>query len=129
VHRVERSTRESPYQSEEHFVPDLHLVPVDDLPAAIAALGDSDYGLVGSVFTRKRARFEQVWRESRLGLLNWNASTVGASSRLPFGGVGQSGNDRAAGVTSTLYCTYPVASLEVEAPGPPAPPPGLPWPP
>jgi succinylglutamic semialdehyde dehydrogenase len=129
LHRVAGSSRESRYQSEEHFVPDLFLLEVDDFDAAIAALNDTRYGLVGSVFTRDRARFERVWSESRLGLLNWNASTVGASSRLPFGGVGESGNDRAAGVTSTLYCTYPVASLEVETPGVPEPPPGFPWPP
>ena len=128
LHRVASAASGSRYRDEEHFVPDLSLLRVDDLDAAIAALNDTRYGLVGSVFTRDRARFERVWRESRLGLLNWNASTVGASSRLPFGGIGQSGNDRAAGVTATLYCTYPVASLEVETPGAPAPPPGFPWP-
>ena len=63
-----------------------------------------------------RAVFERVRRSSRVGLLNWNSSTVGASGQLPFGGIGQSGNDRPAGATSVDYCTYPVASVEVEAP-------------
>ena len=41
----------------------------------------------------------------RVGALNWNATTVGASSKLPFGGVKQSGNDRAGrrGVDAVLH--------------------------
>ena len=44
-----------------------------------------------------------------MGALSWNAPTVGASSRLPFGGVKNSGNHRPAGAFSTLYCAYPMA--------------------
>ncbi|MFQ5515444.1 MAG: aldehyde dehydrogenase family protein [Myxococcota bacterium] len=126
LHRVDRVSRTSPYQAEEHFVPDVHVVVVEDFDEAVAALGCSDYGLAGSVFTSSRERFEHVLRESRLGLLNWNTSTVGASSNLPFGGVGRSGNDRPAGVMSTLYCTYPIASLERLDPEPLPTPPGFP---
>jgi succinylglutamic semialdehyde dehydrogenase len=126
LHRVPCVSRDSRYQCEEHFVPDVFVVEVDSFEEGMAALDTPDYGLVGSVFTRQRARFEQVFRESRLGLLNWNTSTVGASSKLPFGGVGRSGNDRPAGVLSTAYCTYPVASLEIEEPGPPPKIPGFP---
>jgi succinylglutamic semialdehyde dehydrogenase len=129
LHRVARHVPTSRYQAEEHFVPDLHVLEVDELDEAITILNQSDYGLVASVFSRERESFERVWRASRVGLLNWNTSTVGASSRLPFGGIGKSGNDRAAGVTSTLYCTYPVASVEVAEPATPKPPPGFPWPP
>ena len=75
-----------------------------------------------------RETFERVRREARVGLLNWNTSTVGANSRLPFGGQGQSGNDWPAGVASTLYCTYPVASIEIAEPGPAASFPGFPEP-
>ncbi len=114
------------YQTEEHFVPDAFLLQVESLEEGIAALEASDYGLVSSVFSANRASFERVRRESRVGLLNWNTATVGASSELPFGGVGKSGNDRPAGVLSTQYCTYPVASLEVAQPGPPAAYPGFP---
>ena len=39
--------------------------------------------------------YERAARELRVGVLNWNATTVGASSKLPFGGVKRSGNDRA----------------------------------
>jgi len=126
LHRTPGLSRQSRYQCEEHFVPDLCLLEVDSLEEGSAALNATDYGLAGSVFTRDRSAFEYVFRESRLGLLNWNTSTVGAASRLPFGGVGRSGNDRPAGVLSTLYCTYPVASLELEQPEPDAGFPGFP---
>jgi succinylglutamic semialdehyde dehydrogenase len=116
LHRVTRRLGDSRYQREEHFVPDVWIHEVDSLEAGIAAIDDSDYGLVASVFSAERETYERVYRETRIGLLNWNLTTVGASSRLPFGGTRRSGNDRPAGATSTLYCTYPVGSLEAEAP-------------
>jgi succinylglutamic semialdehyde dehydrogenase len=114
-HRV-AGLKTTPYQTAEHFVPDVHLLVVDDLDQGIEVLERSEYGLVASVFTRDRKRFETVFQRTRLGLLNWNAPTVGASSKLPFGGVKRSGNDRPAGVASAVYCTFPVASLEVAEP-------------
>jgi succinylglutamic semialdehyde dehydrogenase len=116
LHRVRGSDPSSKYQVEEHFVPDAFIVAVDSLDEGIAALNATEYGLVASVFTTERETYERVWRESRFGLLNWNASTVGASSRLPFGGQGRSGNSWPAGATSVDYCTFPVASLEAEVP-------------
>jgi succinylglutamic semialdehyde dehydrogenase len=49
-------------------------------------------------------------------LVNWNRTTNGASSRLPFGGIGKSGNDRPTAHYAVYYCTVPVASLEDETP-------------
>jgi succinylglutamic semialdehyde dehydrogenase len=40
-----------------------------------------------------------------------NTGTAGASGKLPFGGLGLSGNHRPAGSFSADYCAYPVASL------------------
>ena len=126
LHRLPALSRTSDYQQQEHFIPDVCILEVDSLDEGCGALNATDYGLSGSVFTRERARFEQVYRESRMGILNWNTSTVGASSRLPFGGLGRSGNDRPAGVAATLYCTHPVASLELEQPTEPPQAPGFP---
>lgn len=128
LHRLRALDPASRYQTEEHFVPDVFVLEVDDLDEGIAGLGATNYGLVASVFTADRARLERVYRELRTGLLNWNTGTVGAASNLPFGGWGRSGNDRPAGVTSTLYCTLPVASLECETPAAPAACEGFPWP-
>jgi len=124
------SIRQShPYQREENFGPEAALYPVADLDEAIAAANDSDYGLAASIFTRDRARYEHCVGRVRTGILNWNRGTVGASGRLPFGGGGRSGNDRPAGVTSTLYCVVPQAHMENEAGfDPQSLPPGLPTP-
>ena len=118
LHRMARLDPASRYQREEHFVPDVFVHAVDSLDAAIEAIDATDHGLVASVFSADRSVFERVAREVRLGLINWNAPTVGASSKLPFGGLKRSGNGRPAGSTSTLYCTHPLASLEVPAPRP-----------
>lgn len=126
LHRLRRPPAPSRYQSEEHFVPDAFLCEVDSVEAGLAAIEASDFGLVASVFTRSRGIYERAARTLRVGCLNWNAPTVGASSKLPFGGIKRSGNDRAAGVASTLYTTFPQASLEVAEPGPPAKVPGFP---
>jgi succinylglutamic semialdehyde dehydrogenase len=127
LHRVEQF-RPTRYQTDEHFVPDACVLAIDSLEEGISALEATDYGLVASVFSARREVFERVRRETRLGLVNWNTSTVGASSKLPFGGAKQSGNDRPAAALSTTYTTYPVASLEFETPPAPADLPGLPKP-
>lgn len=100
------------YETEELFGPDLALEVVDDLDEAIARANASIYGLSASVMTRDEARFEHAFTHLRYGCVNWNAPTCGASSRLPFGGTRRSGNHRPAALFSTLYCTYPVATLE-----------------
>jgi len=127
--RFEGLAQKHPYQRDEIFGPEAALYAFDDLDEAIAAVNDSDYGLVASVFTRERARYERCIGSVRTGLLNWNKGTIGASGRLPFGGRGKSGNDRPAGITATVYCSVPQAHLESEAGFDPASrPPGMPKP-
>jgi succinylglutamic semialdehyde dehydrogenase len=126
LHRLRATSRTSRYQTEEHFVPDAFLVAVDSVEAGLAELEASDFGLCASVFTRARATYERAARSVRVGCLNWNSPTVGASSKLPFGGLKRSGNDRPAGVTSVFYTTIAQANLEVAEPGPAAKLPGFP---
>ena len=124
------STKQThPYQRDEIFGPEAALYPIDDLDAAIAAVNDSDFGLAASVFTRDHALFERCIGRVRTGLLNWNRGTIGASGKLPFGGARRSGNDRPAGILSTLYCVAPQARLEHAGGFDPATlPPGMPRP-
>jgi succinylglutamic semialdehyde dehydrogenase len=110
VHQV-LEARGLAYEVEELFGPDLALQPVDDLDAAIAIANASPYGLSVSVFCDRESAFEHAFARLRYGCVNWNAPTCGASSRLPFGGTRKSGNHRPAALFSTLYSTYPVASL------------------
>jgi succinylglutamic semialdehyde dehydrogenase len=118
-----------PYQREEIFAPEAALYAIDDLDEAIAAVNDSDFGLVAAVMTRDRGAYEHCTGRVRTGLLNWNRGTIGASGRLPFGGLRRSGNDRPAGIVSSVYCSFPQSHLE-HAGGfdPAALPPGMPRP-
>lgn len=127
--RYASSEQRSLYQREEIFGPEAALHPIRDLDEAIEAVNDSDYGLVASVFTGNRARYEYAVGRIRTGLLNWNKGTIGASGKLPFGGLGKSGNDRPAGIAATLYCTVPQSHLESQAGfDPKSLPPGMPCP-
>lgn len=116
------------YQKTELFGPNVAIYIVEDLSEAQEIVSRSSYGLVLSVFSSDRKVFEDCYNFSRVGLVNWNRTTVGASSRLPFGGMGKSGNNEPAGTFAIYTCTYPVASLEDAHPKMPEKfPPGLPF--
>jgi succinylglutamic semialdehyde dehydrogenase len=115
LHRITQVRRDSAYQQEELFGPDLGVYPIEDLEQGIALANAVDYGLTAAVFTRDPARFEACAARIEAGVINWNAPTVGSSSRLPFGGLKRSGNHRPAGLFSTLYCAYPIAITRGEA--------------
>ncbi len=99
------------YTHDELFGPDIAVYPVGSDEEAAALTDATRYGLVASVFTRSRERFEWFAEELRVGLVHWNRSTAGASGLLPFGGVKDSGNHRPAGITAGLLATYPMAVL------------------
>ncbi len=99
------------HQASELFGPDVVIYTVDDDAAAAKAANATEYGLAMSVFTADDERFDELSFELETGILNLNRSTVGASSRLPFGGIKKSGNHRPAAILAGLYCTYPMASL------------------
>jgi succinylglutamic semialdehyde dehydrogenase len=109
-------TRKSVYQQTELFAPNVAILGVHDLEEAIEQANCTQYGLAASVFTQSRSVYEKCWDGLQSGLINWNKSTVGASSRLPFGGLKKSGNHFPTALPATLYCTTPVASLEVAEP-------------
>ncbi|MBU6375374.1 MAG: succinylglutamate-semialdehyde dehydrogenase [Bdellovibrionales bacterium] len=109
-------TKKSVFQQTELFAPALAVLGVASLEEAILQANETQYGLVASVFSKSRAVFEECREGLEVGLVNWNKSTVGASSRLPFGGFKKSGNHFPTALTSTLYCASPVSSLELSAP-------------
>jgi succinylglutamic semialdehyde dehydrogenase len=109
-------TKRSTYQQTELFSPNIAILGVDHLEEAIAQANSTQFGLVSSVFSRSRASFDQCLNDLEAGLINWNKSTVGASSRLPFGGLKKSGNHRPTALSAPLYCAVPVSTLEVSEP-------------
>ncbi len=95
----------------EVFGPIVQIAIVDDLQQAIEQANATRYGLAAAIFTQTRESFETFFRSARAGCINCNTGTAGASGKLPFGGVGLSGNHRPAGAFSVDYCGYPIANM------------------
>lgn len=98
----------------EHFGPLLQLIRVKDFDAAIVEANRTAFGLAAGLLSDRRDLYDRFFRNIRAGIINWNRPTTGASGRLPFGGIGLSGNHRPSGYYATDYCSYPVASLEAD---------------
>ncbi|QDU75658.1 N-succinylglutamate 5-semialdehyde dehydrogenase [Bremerella volcania] len=97
---------------EEVFGPLLQVIRVPDLDAAIREANDTQYGLAAGILCADRAHFDRFREHIQSGLINWNLPTTGASGRLPFGGIGQSGNYRPAGYHAINFCHVPIAEVE-----------------
>jgi succinylglutamic semialdehyde dehydrogenase len=95
----------------EVFGPFLRICIVNNLDQAIEQANATEFGLAASLFTKDHSAIERFQHECRAGCININTGTAGASSKLPFGGLGKSGNHRPAGSFSADYCAYPVAGM------------------
>ena len=113
---VPQHNHESIYQKSEIFGPHVSIFEVDSIEEAVEINNSSGFGLAMSVFSKDRQVFKEVSMSAKVGILNWNRTTNGASSKLPFGGLGKSGNDRPSAHYAVQYCTSPVASLEDQTP-------------
>lgn len=96
---------------EELFGPNMIMVSYSDFDELVELHESTDYGLVASVFSKSRDFYEKLQKILKVGLLNWNRGTIGASSKLPFGGLKKSGNNWPAGMFSFLYCIRPESCL------------------
>ena len=105
VDRFDRAT------DREVFGPVVQVAVAEDLDDAIAQANATEFGLAASVFARDAATAERAMRGLRAGCINLNCGTAGASGKLPFGGLGRSGNLRPAGAAMVDSCAYPVASM------------------
>jgi succinylglutamic semialdehyde dehydrogenase len=97
---------------EELFGPLLQLIRVEDFDAAIAEANNTRFGLAAGLLSDDRALYDRFYRQAKAGVINFNRALTGASSALPFGGVGDSGNHRPSAFFAADYCSYPIASLE-----------------
>lgn len=116
INLVKEFRKDSVYQQTEIFGPNVAIYTVNDLEAAIEIVNGTNYGLSASIFTKDRANYEKCLEDVEAGCINWNRSTAGASSRLPFGGVKKSGNDRPSAHFAVQYCTVPFCNLEDQGP-------------
>ncbi|QED28405.1 aldehyde dehydrogenase family protein [Microvenator marinus] len=99
------------HQAAEIFGPDVVLYKAHNDANLVEWANATDFGLAMSIYTRDEERFQDLGYDLETGILNLNRSTCGASSRLPFGGVKQSGNHRPSAVLAGLYTAYPQAQL------------------
>jgi succinylglutamic semialdehyde dehydrogenase len=111
---------------EEIFAPLLQVIRVDTFDEAIARANQTEFGLCAALVSDDASLYDRFFAHLRAGVINFNRPTTGASSALPFGGVGSSGNNRPSAYHAADYCSYPIASMEQSKPTMPAKlPPGL----
>ena len=103
--RFERAT------DREVFGPVVRIAVAEDLQDAIVQANATDFGLAASIFTQSEANVAAAVAGLRAGCINVNCGTAGASGKLPFGGLGRSGNLRPAGAAMIDACAYPVATM------------------
>lgn len=99
---------------EEYFGPLLQLSWARDLDHAIDLASQTKYGLAASLLGGTLDTYNQFRQRVAAGIVHWNRQTTGASGRMPFGGIGHSGNHRPAGFWMIDACSDPVASLVSE---------------
>ena len=97
---------------EEIFGPVLVAIPFDDADDAIRITNDSDYGLIGTLWTRDVSRALRVADEINVGqvFVNvWNTMSV----QTPFGGHKNSGYGREKGIDAIHHYSH-VKSVSVK---------------
>ena len=109
-------------RDEEIFGPILKVHQYSTFEEAIAIANDTKFGLAAGIVCRSKERFDEFFHTVKAGIINWNQQLTGATTLAPFGGVKHSGNFRPAGFLSADYCSYAIASFEVEKPKLPDPP-------
>ncbi len=98
-------------EGDEIFGPFVQIARARDLDDAVEQANATRFGLAASIFTQDESEWRAFREGSRAGCVNWNTGTAGASSKLPFGGTGRSGNHRPAGAFAVDACAYPVATM------------------
>lgn len=116
IHLVKKFDPKSVYQKSEIFGPNVSIMRSSDFDETMNVINSTGYGLVMALFSKNKELYNEALLKARVGLLNFNRTTNGASSKLPFGGMGKSGNDRPSAHFAIQYCTVPVASLEDPTP-------------
>ncbi|MFC6438794.1 succinylglutamate-semialdehyde dehydrogenase [Bowmanella sp. JS7-9] len=102
------------FPDEEHFGPLLKVIRYVDFDAALLEANNTRFGLSAGLLSDDAELYDYFLNRIRAGIVNWNRPITGASSAAPFGGIGESGNHRASAYYAADYCSYPVASVELE---------------
>jgi len=115
IHLAKSMDPKSHFLMSEIFGPNATLLPFREIEEAIEIVNGTEYGLASAVFTKDKSIYEKCLNEINAGIVNLNRSTVGASARLPFGGIKNSGNYRPAAVATIDACNFQLVSLEISS--------------
>lgn len=107
-------TGASEAEDEELFAPFAQIFRVKTFEQAIMRANATRFGLSSGLVSDDPALWQEATLSLRAGLINWNRPTTGASSALPFGGPGLSGDGRPSAYYAADYCAYPVARQEAD---------------
>lgn len=103
-------------EDDEYFGPLLQVIWVKDFAAAILEANNTQFGLAAGLISQDQHQWHDFQLQIKAGVVNWNQSLTGASSAMPFGGVGRSGNYRPSAYYAADYCAWPMSSLASKAP-------------
>ena len=104
-------TNNDSFDDSEIFAPLLSVFWVDSNEEAVACANNTQYGLAAGLLTDDVNFQKQFIEQVRAGVVSVNKPTTGAPSRLPFGGVGISGNYRPSAYYAADYCAWPQAQV------------------
>lgn len=99
---------------QELFGPLLQVYRVKSIGQAFELANDTRYGLAAGFIGDSVEEQGSFLNQIRAGVTSVNAPTAGASSAMPFGGVGCSGNHRPSAFYAADYCAWPQASNVIE---------------
>lgn len=80
------STNDMAFNREELFAPLASVIKVESYDEALAVANDTEYGLVGGIFTASLARATHFRRNIETGCVTVNLPTAGTDYHVPFGG-------------------------------------------
>lgn len=101
--------RDAEIPDEEWFGPLLQVYRVPDMTSALALANHTRFGLAAGLISNNALVQQRFRQQIRAGVVSVNAPTAGASSELPFGGVGASGNHRPGAWYTADACVWPQA--------------------
>ena len=87
----------NPIIAKELFAPLIDVFTAADDSEILRLHDAAPFGLAASIYTKSRARFEEIGRNLKVGNLYANIPTTFSPSILPFGGCCESGNGKPAG--------------------------------
>lgn len=97
---------------EEYFGPLLQLIRVDSFDEAIDVANATRFGLAAGLISDNETEKSHFRNNIKAGIVSVNLPTAGASSELPFGGIGSSGNHRPSAYYAADYSAWPQAISE-----------------